>query len=35
MVTVGDASVVVLRVLPQVGIPNVNILEHGQDLVNR
>eukprot|EP00439_Symbiodinium_sp_Y106_P080046 s803_g18.t2 len=35
VVTVGDASVVVLRVLPQVGIPNVDILEHGQDLVNR
>ena len=33
MVTVGDASVVVLRVLPQVGIPDVDILEH--DLVNR
>ena len=35
VVTVGDASVVVLRVLPQVCIPDVNILEHDQDLVNR
>ena len=30
-----DTNVVVLRVLPQVGVPDVDILEHDQDLINR
>ena len=34
VVTIGDARVVVLRAFSQVCIPNVDILEHGQDLVD-
>ena len=35
VVPVGDTNVVVLRALPQVGVPDVHILEHDQDPINR